>query len=250
MQERQTTSVVYTFRMTRSTLAVGLLGLLALVVGFVAPAQAGDNTGKGRTDKPWICHPVEGKGETGTGWSLIAPAQASKHIDESTGAGFHTRRDGRTDVYAVGSRGNWTCPGAPGTTTTTTPGTTTTTIPGTMTTTTSGTTTTSTTAPTTTESPDTGATTPAVTTTSRPVAAPTSPEEAAFAPSRPEVVSPAEQPAVGALAPNAVPQAATDGADLVSAGTGWGSLRLGLLAAGGLMVLASGLLSLRRRRTF
>lgn len=77
----------------------------ALVAGVTAaPAFATRNH-----DKPTICHPVEGKGETGTGWNLIGPDEASKHIDEVTGAGKHTRKDGRTDVYADAAG---LCPGA------------------------------------------------------------------------------------------------------------------------------------------
>ena len=38
MQEKQTAQVVYTFRTSRSSVVVGLLGLVALVVGIVAPA--------------------------------------------------------------------------------------------------------------------------------------------------------------------------------------------------------------------
>jgi LPXTG-motif cell wall-anchored protein len=57
--------------------------------------------------KKEVCHPVNGKGELGNGWNIIPPDQASSHIDEETGAGFHESKDGRTDVYAVDGK----CPG-------------------------------------------------------------------------------------------------------------------------------------------
>lgn len=61
-------------------------------------------------NKPSVCHPVNGKGELGNGWNLIAPAQASSHIDESkypSGEYWkHTSKDGRHDQYAI----NETCP--------------------------------------------------------------------------------------------------------------------------------------------
>jgi LPXTG-motif cell wall-anchored protein len=82
-----------------------------------APAAAT----QGDDHKQSVCHPVEGEGETGTGWNIIPPDKASSHIDEETGEGFHTRKDGRTDVYAVDGK----CPGDDTTTTTTT----TTTVP-------------------------------------------------------------------------------------------------------------------------
>lgn len=85
-------------------LATGIALASVAVIGVAAPALAGDH---GNGSKPWICHPVEGKGETGNGWNLIDPSKASSHIDEKTGAGKHTRKDGRTDVYAVAGM----CPG-------------------------------------------------------------------------------------------------------------------------------------------
>jgi hypothetical protein len=110
MQDRRTTAVVYAFRPTLPAMLIGLVGLIALVLGFVSPAQAGGNSGKGgNDDKPWICHPVEGKGELGNGWTLINPDQASRHIDEKTGKGMHETKDGRTDRYAVKSGGEWVC---------------------------------------------------------------------------------------------------------------------------------------------
>ena len=52
--------------------------------------------------KPVICHPVNGRGETGTGWTLIRPDKASSHI--RNGAPKHRSKDGRVDVYAQGGR--------------------------------------------------------------------------------------------------------------------------------------------------
>jgi hypothetical protein len=97
--------------MTRTrTSRVGLvLMLVAMLVLTVLVAQRSEATGKGH-DKPWICHPANGNGETGTGWNLIDPSHASSHINEATGAGKHTTKDGRTDVYAQGK----TCPTVPG----------------------------------------------------------------------------------------------------------------------------------------
>jgi hypothetical protein len=74
-------------------------------------------------EKPWICHPVNGKGELGNGWNLIAPNDPSSHIDESVypGDGYweHMSNDGlRHDVYADLREGedgkdqsDYTCPG-------------------------------------------------------------------------------------------------------------------------------------------
>jgi hypothetical protein len=62
-------------------------------------------------EKPSVCHPVEGNGELGNGWNLIAPAQASSHIDESLfpdGVYWkHETSDGRHDIY---SEDGETCP--------------------------------------------------------------------------------------------------------------------------------------------
>lgn len=93
----------------KNTIAAVLTTILVsgmAVLGFTAMAQA-------TAEKPWICHPVEGKGETGYGWNLINPAKASIHIDEATGAGKHTRKDGTTDVYATVVNGEQICPGMP-----------------------------------------------------------------------------------------------------------------------------------------
>lgn len=97
---------------------IRLLACIAVGLGFTlgvgSVASATQNH-----DKPWICHPVEGNGETGYGWNLINPDEASKHIDEVTGEGKHTRKDGSTDVYAD-EAGH--CPGyTPPPTETTTP---------------------------------------------------------------------------------------------------------------------------------
>jgi hypothetical protein len=83
-----------------SFLAVALFVLGVVFAGSVALATPGPD------HKEFVCHPVEGKGETGTGWNLIPPDKASSHIDEN-GNGKHTRKDGRTDAYQV----NGFCPG-------------------------------------------------------------------------------------------------------------------------------------------
>lgn len=85
----------------------------ATVVGFFLLLLAFPDKAFGSEDKPWVCHPVEGAGETGYGWNLIDPDKSSSHIDEATGAGKHTRKDGRTDVYASLVGDSWVCPGAP-----------------------------------------------------------------------------------------------------------------------------------------
>lgn len=222
---------------------VALAGIVAIVVGYFGPvsAQAGGHSGSGSGDKPWICHPVEGYGETGYGWNLIDPARASRHIDEATGQGFHTRKDESTDAYAVSAHGVWVCPGGPTTSSTTTQPTettsTTTDEPTTETSTTSSTTTPEVpayTEPTTPEeAPATGATTPA------------EPAETGAATEGPAQQTPqAEVPELGAYQENIVPRAATDGADL--AASGWTPLRYLLSATGLVLVATSGLLSLRR----
>ena len=295
MQDSRATAVVYAFRPTRPALLIGLVGLIALVLGFVSPAQASGNsaqggnddkpwichpvegngelgngwnlidpdkasrhidekTGKGMhtrkdgstdryakkvdgkwvckdrdhdddddddgkdDDKRWVCHPVEGKGELGNGWNLIYPDDASRHIDEETGKGMHTRKDGRTDKYAKKVDGKWVCKDRDrdddDDDDKETPKPTETSTP------------TPSTPPTTPESPDTGATPPAT-------SSPTVPEEAPV------------EPEVGALPPNVVPAAQTDGADL----QGSYQPQPGLVGAGALLMLAAGLLSLRRRAT-
>lgn len=91
-----------------------IVALIAVIGMFVVPmnsAQAGGDHGH---DKPWICHPVNGKGETGSGWNLISPSHTSSHIDEDLypdGVYWkHEAADGRHDVYA--SEGK-TCPEPP-----------------------------------------------------------------------------------------------------------------------------------------
>jgi hypothetical protein len=246
--------------------------------GLLAPlsAQAGNHSGHGNgNDKPWICHPVEGHGEHGNGWNVINPDEHSSHINEKSGAGKHDRKDGRTDTYASG--GGKDCEhGYPTPThtkthhpkptcTTTThhpkpthtkpyPTTTTTvtesvTTPATVTSTTTATKTTTTT--TTSSTPVTPATSP-----SNPPESPASnPPAVAPAPSPPAAAPVAEVPQAPAVAApqqaavvqNAVPQAATDGADLQPQAAGWAGLQPVLIGAGMLLLLAAGLLSGRRR---
>ncbi|SES08654.1 hypothetical protein SAMN05216199_1915 [Pedococcus cremeus] len=256
MRDGRTAPVTYRVHLTRPALLVAALGVLALGVGFLAPlsAEAGDHQGGGVDvgAKPWVCHPVEGAGEASSGWNLIDPSKASSHIDEATGAGKHTRKDGSTDVYAVWTDGTWTCPGSvPPTTTTATTSTTTTTPPTTEPPTTEPPTTseppTATTTAPSTETPGTGATVPS-TTSSNPLVPGTTegetPEEGAtVAPTTPRT---AAGPEVGAVQENAVPQAHTDGADLVGSSGGWTGLQAALVGAGLLMVASGGLMTVRR----
>lgn len=151
---------------------VALSGVLGVVGTVAATATGGQGNG------PSICHPVEGAGETGYGWNIIEPNQASHHMDEmgtpddrSDDVGLHVRKDGRTDVYADQYGG---CPktDVPTDTTTTTGSTpsTTTTVPSssttTSTTTTLPTTTTSTTTSPTTSTTSSTTTQPSTTTSS------------------------------------------------------------------------------------
>ena len=105
--------------------AAGLFTASILAVGAVTVSSTVAFATKDHA-KQEICHPVEGKGETGTGWDLISPDKASSHIDESLypdGVYWkHETKDGRHDVYAV----DGVCPGGP-TPSTTTGGTTSTT---------------------------------------------------------------------------------------------------------------------------
>lgn len=138
--------------------SVALAGFLFCTGGVVALSA-------GAHEKPSICHPVNGKGETKTGWDIISPNKASAHMDEhgtadlSDDTGKHVSKDGRTDVYAV----NGVCPGSP--TETTTGGT-----PSTSTTTSTSSTASTTSHPSTTTHPSTTSTTsstpPTETTTS------------------------------------------------------------------------------------
>ena len=58
----------------------------------------------------------------------------------------------------------------------------------------------------------------------------------------------AASPGPGAVAENQVPRAQTDGADLVGQHTGWTPLQSTLVGGGLLLLMASGLLSVRRER--
>ncbi|SES08704.1 hypothetical protein SAMN05216199_1917 [Pedococcus cremeus] len=277
MQKHQAAPVVVRFRPTRAALLAALAGLVAVAFGLFAPlsAQAGDHSGNGRGgDKPWICHPVEGKGESGAGYNVINPNAHSSHINEQNGAGKHTRKDGRTDTYASGGKDcaqgyptpthtkthhpkphpTTTCP----TTSTTSSTSTTTTSTTTSSTTSSSTTSSSTTSSSTT--PSTGATsssttsstpvTPATQTTPPSVAPFQPPSQAPAAPAEAAVVAPAAQaPQQAAVVQNAVPQAATDGADLQPQGAGSTGLQPMLIGAGLLLLLAAGLFSARRTPT-
>ena len=127
-------------------------------------------------------------------------------------------------------------------TTTTEPSTTSTTEPSTTSTTEPSTTTA--TEPTT-ETPGTGATVPSSTTTQPVVPGETPEEGATVAPTTPKAPA---QPEVGAVQGNAVPQAHTDGADLVGSSGGWTGLQSTLVGAGLLMVAAGGLMSVRREQ--
>ena len=246
MRDRQTAPAVFTFHLTRQVVLVALLGVVAIVVGLLAPlsARAGDNQGGGvdPSAKPWICHPVEGAGEAGDGWNLVDPSKDSSHIDEATGVGQHTRKDGSTDRCAVWNGAWWTCQGRP-----TSPTTATTSEPSETTSEpTEATTATEPTGTTSTEVPETGATEPATTSTSpAPSGAPQ--ETASVAPTTPGRAA----PEVGTVEENVVPRAQTDGADLVGAGerqAGWTGLQATLVGAGVLLLVASGLLSGRRQR--
>lgn len=93
----------------KRTIAGGLLAAVTLLGGLAITSTAqATKPDDGGDRKPAVCHPVEGRGETGNGWNIISPDKASSHIDEETGAGKHTRKDGRTDVY-VDEAGK--CPG-------------------------------------------------------------------------------------------------------------------------------------------
>lgn len=107
-------------RKKRSTLLPILGVMIVAIAGFMAlriPAHA--TQGNHQT---WVCHPVNGNGETGYGWNLIKPDHASSHIDEALYPNGHywkhETQDGRHDVYAVDGH----CPGwTPPTTETPTP---------------------------------------------------------------------------------------------------------------------------------
>jgi hypothetical protein len=241
--------------------------------GLLAPlsAQAGGHGGNGGgSDKPWICHPVNGKGENGAGWNVINPNAHSSHINEQSGAGKHTRKDGRTDMYASGGKDcgqgypkpthtkthhpKPTCTTTthhpkpthtkpyPTTTTTVTESVTTpATVTSTTTTTATETTTTTTTAP----APESPATNPPTVAPSQPPA-----EAATQPPAAAPVAAPvAQAPQQAAVVQNVVPKAATDGADLQPQTAGLTGLQPVLIGAGLLLLLAAGLLSARRTPT-
>jgi hypothetical protein len=69
----------------------------------------------GQDHKEVICHPVNGRGETGYGWDIIDVDKASSHFNDD-GTPKHTSSDGRTDTYSL----NGLCPGAPAPTVTVT----------------------------------------------------------------------------------------------------------------------------------
>lgn len=85
---------------------VGTVGIVLASLGLSTTAFAGNNQGGGvdPDEKPWICHPVNGKGETKTGWNKISPDKSSSHIYESLYPGGHywkhESNDGRHDQYA------------------------------------------------------------------------------------------------------------------------------------------------------
>ncbi|MGO4255461.1 hypothetical protein [Marmoricola sp. RAF53] len=99
---------------TRARVAtiIAALGVLVMSSGAALMASAGTANAAqtGGESKPAICHPVNGKGETKTGWNIISPNKASSHIDESLYPNGHywkhESKDGRHDEYAV----NGACP--------------------------------------------------------------------------------------------------------------------------------------------
>ena len=103
-----------------SMMAVLALVITGLVIGASGASAHGHGHGKSHghhkkddsSHKSWICHPVNGKGSTGYGWTLVHPDNHSAHI--RNGVPRHTSKDGRTDVYLVGGH----CPGVPTPTTT------------------------------------------------------------------------------------------------------------------------------------
>src|SRR5690348_14872141 len=100
--------------MTRLAPVVVLAGVA--LVGAAGAASATGHHDKPDTTHREVCHP------TGRGWVVIAPAQASSHIDETqypNGHYWKHEHDGRHDVYAT----NGACPpvGSPTSIPTTTP---------------------------------------------------------------------------------------------------------------------------------
>lgn len=265
MRDRATTPAVYTFHLTRPGVLVALLGVVAIVLGFMSPASASVAGKDGAKDKvvhkSYVCKYVGTPGVD----ERLQTGNNPIYVDNHSIAGKDVVKVGDRFPDAHGSSvvivantekldpepGIAQCPGyVPPTTTTTQP----TTEPPTTTTTeptTEPPTTTTTepgTQPPTTDTPSTGATSPS--STSKPVApVEESPDEAAtVAPTTPLQGEPsAAGPEVGAIEENAVPQAQTDGADLVE-GAGWTALQSTLVGAGLLLLAAGGLLSVRRER--
>lgn len=104
--------------MKQTAIKFGKIGLVILaipVVLFLMVLTVSAHHNPGHTqgppvsnpteEKPSICHPVYGKGETGNGWNIISPDKASAHIDENVypNAGYwkHETLDGRVDTYAT-----------------------------------------------------------------------------------------------------------------------------------------------------
>jgi hypothetical protein len=258
---------------------VALLGLVAILVGFIAPAAAtppGDNG-----HKVTICHRTNSVTNPYT-VNTVDLASVDGDAGNDHGQGDHylnhvgplfdpeaeysppMKGDEWGDIIPpvpdVHEGLNWSTAGqaiwengcnlvVPTRTepTTETP----TTEPSTETPTTEPTTETPTTEPTTetpTTEPSTGATeTPSTGATDTPsTGATTTPEEPETGATVPEATTPAAEvtPEGGALTENAVPRAATDGADLV--GAGWTPLQSLLTGSELLLLLASGLMSARR----
>ena len=281
MTDRRTPPVALRVRPTRPGVLVALLGVAAVVLGFLAPATAAPSRDK-VVHKSYVCKYVGTPGVDERLQTGNNPIYVDNHSilgkDVVTVGDLFTDAHGFSRVIVANTvkldpePGIESCPGyvppttttttEPSTTTTTEPSTTTTTEPSTTTTTEPSTTTTepstatttepsttttepstSTTEPTT-QTPETGATVPS-STTAKPVVPGETPGEAAtVAPSTPR--GPAE-PHVGAVQENAVPQANTDGADLAATG-GWTGLQPTLVGAGLLMVAAGGLMSVRREQ--
>lgn len=75
-----------------------LLGAIGLTFVLVVSLAAGAGVASAIQGKTTICHAVGGAngGNTHAGYSIITPADPSKHIDEETGEGLH-EHDGRVD---------------------------------------------------------------------------------------------------------------------------------------------------------
>lgn len=295
MQEKPAAPKVYTFRLSRPSMVVGLLGLVAVVVGFVAPAQA---TPPDPAHKDYVCKYV---GKPGVD-ERLQTGQNPIWVDTAATEGtWFNDRQGRSYVLIAdtlkldpepdvsqcppptpppttsttsSSSSSSSSSSTSGTGTHTTPPTSTTshtethTTPPTSTTsgtgtstetssTTTSSTTSSTTSTTSTETPSTGATSPTSSTSAPGPETPATETPSTEAPEVPATEAPttpaapgAEQPELGAVNENAVPQAATDGADLMGGDSTWSGPRYGLVGSGALLLLAAGLMSMRRRHTF